>query len=815
MTYPAVPRSEGSAVAGGEDSRAMRRAVLLLVALALLPAGRAGADACTPPERVRLCADGAGGPSGGWVEVDGTVGAFAFRNRVDAGPSGVRVSDPPAMRSFELSQGQQGPSYLEPYGPYVARATIGTGGITAGVDAAGRLSNLSWPGPGMYEHLNYATLSRGQPNQAAPANAGSFGGLVLCPEICIPEAQHATWLHPGHDWETVSQSYASDRSQTLVTVLRNDALGITATVTDVVDPVDDLLARNVRIECNACAPGFAYYTNANPTTARVPRVPSVTDAAADNVADFGTVYDATASAMLHFRPYKADPTSLTRLATGQPGAGAAAEAVSGAFGPGVYVAVAGQGRAAQHQAGADSFGLVREEAEGTPALDPYDDLLPDGRLSGSPAAFGKTAGALGGLPADADGSYTVYLAAAADAQTALGAIERARARGFAAIRAASEAWWGEWTARARLPAADDRVRTVGLRALMLTRTAMDRTTGAIVAKATTQWPYRQDWVRDGAFFNYALLLAGYPELAIRHADFYRRVYRTGGTWDSFYYPDGAEAGAAWPYEVDSQGFALWALWLPYAMGGAGTDYLERAYPAIADTAGALALCRDPRTGLMCPGPEDDAVFPYATQGTQGASIAYLALRSAADAADALARDADRAAGWRARADEIRSAVTARLCTPAGCGTSRGGIYAAWPSRLLDGAPMEDAHLDALAAMMDARAAHETPGVGGSFGYPMEPLIALAPRWSSADRDARLAAWVGWLTGEVVDDPLDHFGESIFRCDGEPPCAPGERYLHTVFPHVWSGIEMYIGAALAAGVEGCPPGVATIDDVRCA
>ncbi len=765
----------------------MRRHLGCCLVVAALSSSAAWAAEVGPPDgRVGLNVE----PQENGARIDGRLGAFGFTNSVEAGPNRLRVTNPPLSGAWTLSRDGFVLERDETFGPPVAHATLGAGGITEGVDEAGRLTGLGWPGPGGPDHLNFIHVSRGHPNGGAPSNAGSFFGVG------------SQWLTPEWGWRTVSQSWASDRSQTLVTVLARESPAATATITDVVDPQDDLIARNIRVG-GAAAP-VAYYANMNPVTTRLPRAPSVTDGALDDVSDFATMFDEQSSAMIHFRPYRADPVPATTLVTSHEGPTRVAEAIAGTSGPGVFVAVGGQGAAAEHQAGLDGSGLIREEAEGSPLIDPYYDLA-DGHLSGSPVAVGQTAGALADLPADRDGSYTVYIAAAETREEAVAILARARARGFPAIRSASEAWWRDWLSRARLPAtADERTLAVARHALMLIRTAMDRRTGAIVANATVQTPYRQDWVRDGAFFNYALLLAGYPELAKQHADFYRRVYRPGGTWDSLYYTDGGEAGLVYPYEIDSQAFALWALWLPYEFTG-DRAYLRRVYPAIADTANALLLCRDPFNGLQCDAAEDDAVQP--TQGTQGASTVYLALRRAASAAQALGMEPD--PRWSQRAEQIRAATLQRLCDGSGCGGGRGGVYLVWPSRLLDpSAPLTQRHLVQYAQQLDVWSSFAAPPVEGFFQYPMEPLLALAPAWSDPGRAAKLARWARWLTDDVVEPGVLHYGERIFRI--------GPRsYLHSVgFPHIWSGTEMYIAASFIYGLTGCPAGT-RIGEAVCA
>lgn len=764
-----------------ENIPAVKRLIGAVIALLLTSSFAWGAEISTPDGRLGVDVSAGPSPGGATATVNGTAGAFGFTNAATAGSEGVEVTNPPTAGAVRLSRDGYTIELDEtPYGPPIAAATLGTGGITEGVDEVGRLTGLGWPGPGWYDHVNFLHVSRGHPNGGAPANAGSFGGIAT------------EWLTPGHGWHAASQTWATEDTQTLVSVLTKDEASVT--ITDVVDPVSDVVARNFTLD-GVTGP-FAYYANMNPTTTRVPRVPSVPDAALDDLSDFATMYDPARSVMLHFRPYRVDPVPLTTVVTSHEGATRLPEAIDATYGPGVYIAIGGQGVAAQHQAGVTPGGLVRGEAEGTPLLDPYYDLA-DGDLSGSDAAAGKTAGALAGFAPDADGTFTVYIAAAETASKAAALVDDARARGFAAIRSGSEAWWRTWLAPARLPATQDgRTVAVSKRALTLIRTAMDRRTGAIVANATPQTPYRQDWVRDGAFFNYALLLAGYPDLAKQHSEFYRRVYRPGGTWDSFYYPDGGEAGAVFPYEIDSQGFALWALWLPYEFTG-DLDYLESVYPAIAETADALLLCRDPLNGMQCYAAEDDALQP--TQGAQGAATTYLALTAAVKAAGALGVDPN--PQWRARADELRAATIGRLCNNDGCQGGRGGVYLAWPSRLLsDGAPgLVQPHLQQFVDQLDSNANFATPEIGGFLQYPMEKVLALAPLWSDPNRDARLEGWVDWLTHDVGHPGLLQYGERIFRV--------GDRsYLHSIgFPHIWSGVETYIASSFVHGLSGCPAG----------
>lgn len=731
--------------------------------------------------------------------VAGNLGALGLDNCVRLGGEGLTLTNPPMAKAITLSLQGLKTKRLETYGPPLANASLGSGGITANFNRHGRLTGLSWPGPGMYDHINYLNISRGLPNKGAFRNMGSFGGI------------NDEWLIEADGWKVISQSWASPNTQTLVTKLVDKQTGMRVTITDVVHPTKALVARHFEFS-RPPEHGFNYYANMSPTTARAPRIPSVTEALLDPVGDFATIYAKGHGALLFFQPFKVDPTSLTRILTSQFSLSSLVDAVASSFGPGVYIAVGAQDSTpVGYQAGLDTFGLLRSEVENTPLIDPFYDIK-DGDLSGSQLAVGLTAGAIA-LGEKADGAYTIYITAAHSPHKAYQILEYAREQGFKAIRQASERDWKQWIAKARLPATDDQ-RTIAVvkRALMSIRTAQSDRYGSIMANTTAQTPYRADWPRDGAFFNYALLLAGYEEMAKAHGRFYMSIYRDipvfDGTWDSFYYADGAEAGGPFIYEVDTQGFAIWGLWLPYAMGGRDRAYLKAVYPAIRDTANALLKCYDPSTGLQCYAPEDDALIP--TQGAQGAAAVYLGYTTAIKAAKALGVQPN--PKWAARAKELKAAVLKHLCNP-GCPGGRGGVYLAWPSGILspddpDTAARLQKHYQKYVEQLQLWSTFQKPEIGGYFQYPMEPLMALGLNWHAPNRAKRLDSWMTWLTHDVASPGTLYYAERIFR-DGP------HSYLYSVgYPHLWSGAEVYIAAVHVYGLRGCPPGVEKVGAATC-
>lgn len=771
-----------------------KRGIVLVVAALVGPSVALAENATvgTPDRRVEVHVEEQRTDDGGRVAAEGHVGAYHLDHSVegDASEQRLRITNPPMFRAV----GSDGNEMEELYGPPVARAALGTGGLTVAFRGDGVLTNLNWPGPGFYDHVNYLHRTRGVPNGGAPENAGSFAGLLL------PDG--ATWMTEMEGWRVARQAYESDQSGVLRTDLVHDDLGVKVRIRDVVHPTMDVLARRIEVVGKAPAGArLAYFANMNPTTSRVPRAPSVTDAVADEASDFATVYDEASDGMLHLRPYRLDPAAATVAVTGRLGDEENLAAAADTSGPGVYVAVAGDGAPAEYQAGLEAAGLVREEAEATPLLDPYYDAR-DGTLSGSAAAVGKTAGA----QAWDGASGTVYVVAGESAGEVRDAVAEARTLGFDGIRRASDVDWREWLRGVRLPMVDDeRTEAVAKRALMLVRTAQDRRTGAITANVTTQTPYRQDWLRDGAFFNYALLLAGTEEtvaMVRRHNDFYRRAQSETGHWDPILCTDGAHCDAAFPFEIDAQAFGVWTLWTEYEFTG-DAGRLALNYEAIRKGAEVLMACEDPTTGLQCYASEDDHVQP--TQGPQGAATVYLGLRSAAAAARLVDPGSGDAGDWDARATELRAAARDAFCDRT-CRTGRG--YMVWPGGVLtagDGLPEHadlQRTLDQVGRVMDRQVARELPPPDGFFQYPMEPMFGLAVAWDDEAAGERLGSGVRWLTHEVAEPGVDHYAERIFHLDTDGD-GRGDRYLHSVgFPHVWSGAETYIAAALVHGLPGC-------------
>jgi GH15 family glucan-1,4-alpha-glucosidase len=458
-----------------------------------------------------------------------------------------------------------------------------------------------------------------------------------------------------------------------------------------------------------------------------------------------------------------------------------------------------------------------------------------GRLSRSPIAACQANGALArrlhfrGRHAEA--TFDVAIGATRSEAAAL--LRAARSGDPAAQQAATEAWWASWLAPARLPATDDPLVTAfARRSLIVMRTATDSASGAIVASVDTQGPYGEDWVRDGAFIDHALDVAGYHDLVTRNEEFYARVQRTqpsgwsllysfpscdpahpvypncipAGTFETNYYADPAAVVPGNPisFEIDEAGLGVWTLWDHYQYlddPAARAAYLAAACPAIRLGAVNLAACRDPTTGLQCPANEDDNI-PL-TQGLQGAETVLLALDSAVAAAGPCAFDAADVAGWQARAGELAQAIRTHFLVAGPPAHFEGGrpAWLIWPVQLLaPDDPLALSHATWLEQVSITPLLART-ALGG--GYDAENLLARAELQRARGDMAGLAETqqqVRTFIRELATPGTLHLSEFYARVpldlDGDG-IAPDYLPENDV-PHVWEHAYLYLAAMVAFG-----------------
>lgn len=780
------------------------------------------------------------------------------------------------------------------WGATNSNAALGSGNLTATVSICGELSSLKFPGPSYSDQLDYisdnAPDARLRPHMGATDSAGAFPGIAYETST----GSGFTWLRDG-EWSH-EQEYASNDSDVVVTRMTNAALGLSVTARQWILPSNNVLVNDYAIERAATSPvrsaRLIYYANLSPSLDLIPRF-QIADWALDFKNDYLAAYDSRERAVLHWLPkakigFPHDFGAANAVLRDPPSDRATlrqrAEAlIDAATGQGAYLAVGDRDGDDGYQIGfddADTCALQAEALERTVLAFNLDDTFKDfvrylyscvavvgdpagplaqcrqangwtyeaqsayadaadGALSGSPLAACQANEALAHDLDFVDGQAmaTFYVAAAETKAQAFALLDEARATSTSSQLAETESWWSDFLAPARLPNTDDAdVIAFAKRSLIATRTATDNASGAIVASVNTQPPYGADWPRDGAFINYALDLAGYPEMVSRHNRFYVRVQRKhptawsvlydfgtcdpnapvypncvpAGTFEANYYgtPVGSVPALLVSFEIDEAGLAIWTMWdhARFISDPAQqAAYLGEVCPAIHLGAVNLAACRDDSNGLQCIANEDDNI--PVSQGLQGAETVLLALRSAIEAASACGFDAAEVASWTTRAAELEGAMRAHFIFDAPVPHFSGGdreAWMLWPVRFL--APEDPLMASHSRYLHDRFIAPILDRTAPEFSYNTESLLARAQFMRQRGDEAGLAEireQVRFFIRELTTPGTHHLAEAAGRIDDVDIDGDGilPDYLpQNDVPHIWEHAYLYAAAMIAFGAE---------------
>lgn len=704
--------------------------------------------------------------------------------------------------------------------------TVGNGRLTAGISLWGELTVLRWPSVTHFDQLRYLTAFGfpfrnyhvrcgedepsesyrrwGRPVVVSPG-MGSFGGVFI-------EAGGSTsWFH-SRSWEP-SQRYEPEDSNILVTTLRNDELGVSVSITDAVDVDADVLARRFHIECTKREPvggmSFIYYANLSPSLTRARYYP-FTWRLVERRSDYLAVYDDRRDAVLHFRPGQdrfEDPSAVASSLAGNPSrAHALIDNVDGAYGrEGVFIAWGSDAASSGHVVGRDSHTAGRNQW--TDAFDESD----RGRLGGNPAAPRPANAALSyplELGRGTAATVIVYLAASPSGSDALELLDSARSGGFAGIEERASSHWSGLSAATRVPPTGDRdCERVARRSILALGVGTDSESGAIIASVSRQPQYCFDWPRDGAFFDYALDLAGHTGAVTRHAGFYSKAQIRSarprwkrGHFRGNYYADG-EAGPIHFVEIDETGLAAWDLWrhARYLDGTERDEYLARVYPAIEAAADALLRMRPRGGGFPRRAREDDNILRK-TSTLHGAASTYLGLVSAGGAGAQINESTSKVERWTAWAGELRDKMIDCYDEDEGRFARegwRGAVWVMWPARIL---PLNDERMRSQAEHLMEMVEPFTRKTSGGAAYAAERLVACALAWRDVpEKLERVRRALAVIALEAVTPGTGHLGEVTLVGDF---AGTGERVFQnrTSIPHLWEGALLYLAFAAAYSPE---------------
>ncbi len=546
------------------------------------------------------------------------------------------------------------------YGPTNINAGTGNGRLTAAFSRRGEITLFKYPNPTYYDQISYRTApsSYYEPRMGARENAGAFGGIFY--RTVTATAGKATFFRDTN-WE-VSQGYDAPDSCVIITEYQENTLGIKVTQEDFVHPVLNVLVRRVSIEVdnpdNFAELKFLFFANFDPTTEKIPYMP-VADWAYDNEMDFArrpndfaAVYLPGEHALLSFKPEGGH--SFTSFNFGED----LTRSISRQAPSGIFIVASSRPDFSEFQVGVEKGGKNSVGGE-----DPYYDME-DGILNGDTSCLGVCAKGFAIEINTTPFQVDIFMAAGQTLNEALVELRKAREKGASVMEQETIDFCKELLDRAYVPSSfSSTMAATVLRALHVAFFSQDPESGAIVASVATQPPYYMDWPRDGAYIQFALDVAGYTDLAQKHALFLASVIRKqdtpffpAGTYGINYYADGVEGFPPYFLEWDETGLAVWAMVVHgYFIQDdcERKNYYRQVYPAVKLAGEALYSCRDEATGLACEYFNEGKMQPV--RDAYGDITVLTGLRSAAMLARAMG-DTSLAEKWESRADELDAAM---------------------------------------------------------------------------------------------------------------------------------------------------------------
>ena len=462
----------------------------------------------------------------------------------------------------------------------------------------------------------------------------------------------------------------------------------------------------------------------------------------------------------------------------------------------------------------------------------------DGTLSNNPIAVWRADTALRApitLDASGRGEARALFAFGRTAAEAHARAARARAMSAAAVESADGSAWAALRTPLSFPTAPAgtadtdraRIELAARRALLHVANGTDARTGMIVASIARQAPYGLDWPRDGAFFDYALDVAGAHAavtkrlawalpLARREPVLPSQIFaltdpappldpRTGtrqypeAAWEMNYYDNGA-MGGFYRFEIDNTAWMIWsaAAHVAFVPEASRRATAETVWEPVRRSAELLAAWRDGRTGLCAPANEDDNGAFTAT--LHGGTAVFAALEASARLARYLDHTAE-ASRWERRASELRDAlirtfydesrqrfvnvVTGAAASNPGSAGLGPTAWLVWPARML---PYSDPRVARQVRYDLEQVLATLRGDGDSEGgaYLTKTTLSAAA-FLAGGGDATLAPLVdealARLARDVIDPDTQTMGE-VFINVRDASGAVVRRENRVSIPHLW-------------------------------
>jgi len=695
-----------------------------------------------------------------------------------------------------------------------AAAALGNGRLTVGISPWSEIIYFRWPRPSFYDHLRYITKAYGfigfnnprdtrwgddaasldwrrygRPYEVDP-ELGSRGALRL-------KDGSYTWF--GDPSWTSSRAYVPEWSPVLcTTITRSDA---TVLACQWVDGEDDLLIQDFKINSSA-AQKFFYYATFDPCQKRA----GYWGAPDPKSAGFATVYLEHQGIILYFQPRHKNEFRLKKHLKEK----FTAELIDRLYPQGgFFVAMGFSERPDGFQVGGDRQG------KGVPDSAPFaaSEEARKGKLGGSRYFIGQADAGLEKNIFQTSIRVSVLISAAESAKQAVALIENARAKGIDELRAKAVSDLKPLADRVELPSsASASEKRVARRSILNLLVGRDRESGAIIASPSRQPAYYYDWPRDGSFYDLSLDLAGFPEIAGSHIDFYRRTQRKGsldlsitwllggkplfysprGHWYSNSYTDGSPGKfKIIPVEIDETSLLTWDLWRheQFIPKSGRPEYQKDHLEQLTLAADAILEYVNVKKGWTKKVFEDDHPIPRAT--LHGAASVLAGLAAAADAGKRWEAKPEKVKRWQEAAIALRQGILRRIEMDKmlESGGWRGVQWSLFPAPVFESYddPRAQILIDKLAAEIEQKADKKRPG----FAYLGEQLFILGIATAKKPEYRPLIQrGVNVLVNEVPMLGTDCYGEVTLWIDlpGQPGKVAQQR---TSIPHLWTGVTTYL------------------------
>ncbi len=685
---------------------------------------------------------------------------------------------------------------------------LGNGRLFVEVSPWAELTVFRWPNPTYSDQLRYFTLANGTSLKVKPVRRGNdapskdwsrYGRPVEpCPGLgssggVITTNGKTLWSHDPV-WKS-SRRFEPEDGTVLLTKLEDS--GINMLVEDFIHPKYDLMVRKFTLD--GPAEKFVYHSTFAPFMAE----PGEYMNNDPKRAGFAALYLKEDDLIIHFKPHE---SSDLRVKKNREVILTAADLDNAFPGGGVFIAWGFGTASDEHHVGSDHCEKYKKDAPQYVYEAARDDAL-----NMNDYYEGKVDAKLAKRLERNENQVTVYIAIATSAAEAMGIIERAR-KAESELKSETVNHWLGISEKIRIPdeAGENNLR-VAKRSLLNLIQGQDKKGGCIVASISRQPAYNFDWPRDGAFFDLALDMAGFPELVDLHHEFYRRtqfdksfgfaparmvnfqapVFKPSGHWPSNMAADGSVGSVPKfiHFEIDETALTAWNMWRHWKClpDEQAREYSARMKSTLEAGADALVDYVDIKKGWTKPAFEDDSFLPGAT--LHGVTSVLAGLASACDAGPRWSIDQGRYGKWCEAAENLCAGVRARIGDPEVLKKSgwRGIAWALWPAPVFENynEPEAAAVKRILAVKIKEKMSKNTAG----FVYLGEDIftLALADREQGEYRELLIDA-LKFFTGEIPFPGTDCYGEVTVWVDVNGEKVSQQR---TSIPHIWNGVTVYL------------------------